>query len=447
MEREEAPKSFEDDSSMINKKTVILGIIPFVVIGLMVLFLMTSSNLLLQNSIKPLPQISIEKVEFGNSQIIAFIRNIGPSQVTIAQADVNDRIHPAAIDPGKTLARFGGARVIIPFNWNPGEPYVIGITIDDGARFSRSVKAAAPAPYPTTEQALTFALIGTYVGIIPVMVGLLWYPFIRRLSQNLYNFFLSITAGLLVFLGIDALLEGNKIALDSIAPVFNAQILIIIVTILSLLSLLYASQYLVQRASKSSSSTVNNNKKYREQLEFQIEKKTEDNLPSMTISSSVAANQQRLILKPLAISLMIAIGIGLHNFGEGLAIGASTLLGEIALSSFLIVGFMIHNTTEGLAIVAPIAKSKRTAVGKLLFMGFVAGAPTILGTWIGGFLYSPILTVIFLSVGAGAIFQVIYQLGSWMYRSNMNRSISSNIWIIAGVAIGMLIMYITGFLI
>ena len=278
------------------------------------------------------------------------------------------------------------------------------------------------------------------------MVGLLWYPFIRRLSQNLYNFFLSITAGLLVFLGIDALLEGNKIALDSIAPVFNAQILIIIVTILSLLSLLYASQYLVQRASKSSSSTVNNKKKYREQLEFQIEK-TEDNLPSMAISSSVAANQQRLILKPLAISLMIAIGIGLHNFGEGLAIGASTLLGEIALSSFLIVGFMIHNTTEGLAIVAPIAKSKRTAVGKLLFMGFVAGAPTILGTWIGGFLYSPILTVIFLSVGAGAIFQVIYQLGSWMYRSNMKRSISSNIWIIAGVAIGMLIMYITGFLI
>src|SRR5215510_14931499 len=130
------------------------------------------------------------------------------------------------------------------------------------------------------------------------MGGPFWYPFIRRLSQKLYNFFLQITAGLLVFLGIDALLEGNKIALDSIAPVFNAQILIIIVTILSLLSLLYASQYLVQRASKSSSSTVNNNKKYREQLEFQIEK-TEDNLPSMAISSSVAANQQRLILKPL----------------------------------------------------------------------------------------------------------------------------------------------------
>jgi len=440
MEREEGNTS---NTYGITKRTILFGVIPFIVLGAMIILLLSSPGILFQSSIKPLPEVSIEKVEFSDGNVVAFVRNTGPSEITIAQADVNDRIHPAAIEPGRTLVRLADARVIIPFIWNAGEPYDIGITTDDGTRFSKTVNSAAPAPRPTIEQASTFALIGTYVGIIPVMMGLLWYPFIRRLSLNKYNFFLSLTAGLLVFLGIDALLESNEIGVDTVAPAFNAQILIIMVAIVSLISLLYVSQKLVQRASVRSRSDIEHDMGY----ESHSESHSGAGRDFPTFGSSLSSSQQQLLIRPIAISMMISIGIGLHNFGEGLAIGAAVLLGEVALSSFLILGFTLHNTTEGLAIVAPMAKSRRIPVTRLLTMGLIAGVPTIMGAWIGGFLYSPIATIIFLSIGAGAIFQVVYSVGSWIYHTNGNRGLLNNPSIITGFAVGMLIMYLTGLLI
>ena len=164
----------------LRKRTILFGVVPFVVLGAMMVFLLNTPGVLFQSSIKPLPEISVEKIELSEGSIEVFVRNTGPSEITIAQADVNDRIHPASIEPGRTLGRLADAKVVIPFNWNTGEPYEIGITTDDGTRFAKTVDSAAPAPKPTIGQASTFALIGTYVGVIPVMVGLLWYPFIRR---------------------------------------------------------------------------------------------------------------------------------------------------------------------------------------------------------------------------------------------------------------------------
>jgi ZIP family zinc transporter len=436
MEREETNIA---NTYRISKRTILFGVVPIIVIGAMIILLLNSPGILFQNSVKPLPKISIEKVEFSDGGIVAFIRNTGPSNTTIAQADVNDRIHPAAIEPSRILTRLADAKVIIPFVWNIGEPYKIGITTDDGTRFEKTVNSAAPAPRPTVGQASTFAIIGTYVGVIPVMMGLIWYPFIRRLSPNKYNFFLSLTAGLLVFLGIDALLESNEIAVNTLAPAFNAQILIIMVAIVSLITLLYISQRLIQRASKRSKPEIEYKSGYSSHSEPDSE--------LSDIRSSSTSSQQQLLMKPIAISMMIAIGIGLHNFGEGLAIGAAVLLGEVALSSFLILGFTLHNTTEGLAIVAPMAKSRRIPVTKLMIMGLIAGGPTIIGAWIGGFLYSPIATVIFLSIGAGAIFQVVYSIAAWMYHTNGSRGLLNNHWIIMGFAFGMLIMYLTGLLV
>ncbi|HEU4823260.1 MAG TPA: divalent cation transporter [Nitrososphaeraceae archaeon] len=431
------------------KNTVIVAaFIPFIALAVMIFLLFSPTLQSFINSGVPLPEIAIEKIEFRQnpSQIIAFIRNAGPTEVNIAHADVNDRIHAAAIEPSKTLSRLSDAKVIIPFSWNPAEPYEVGITTDDGTRFSKTIEAAALAPNPDSQQIVFFAVIGIYVGIIPVMIGLLWYPFIRSMSRNKYNFFLSVTAGLLVFLGIDALIESNEIAIVNVSPIFNSQMLIVIVTTISFIALLYASEKLTQRAiKKSTSSAAETTSTY-----TSYSNSSTTNPPYTRLQTNQLQMQE--FVKPLAISLMVAIGIGLHNFGEGLAIGAAVLLGEIALSTFLIIGFTLHNTTEGLAIVAPLAKSRKLMLRRLVLMGIIAGAPTIAGAWIGGFLYSPVATIIFLSIGAGAIFQVVYSIGSWVLRPNNDhdknrRIVSVDIFTIVGFAIGMIIMYATGLLV
>ena len=442
MEKDEIRRSSSQQPRWFaSAKLLAVALVPLVVLAAMIAFIFGPGQQFLGVG-TPLPEISIERIEFQEGgKIIAFIRNTGPIDVTVAQADVNDRIQAAAIEPGKELQRLAEAKVIIPFPWNRGEAYEIGVTSSEGTRFSKAVNAAAPAPTPDIKQAAFFGLIGTYVGIIPVLAGLLWLPFIRRLSLRKYRFFLSLTAGLLVFLGIDALVEGSGIAAESVAGVFHGQILIALVTILSFLALMYASAKLGERSKGTQEEEVDELSSY-DSIHASQGKKTLD-------QQHQQQQQQRLVVKPVAMAMMISIGIGLHNFGEGLAIGASVVLGEIALGTFLIVGFMLHNTTEGFAIVSPLAKTKvRKMVVKLIIMGLIAGVPTIFGTWIGGFVYSPIAAIIFLSIGAGAIFQVVFLIYQGMAKAQDDRGkIMSDASIIAGFAAGMLIMYVTGLMV
>jgi zinc transporter, ZIP family len=382
-------------------KLFVSGIIPFAFMIILIAFIFGPGADLLDFGIA-LPEITIEKVAFVEGEIQATVRNTGPVPVEVVMADINDRIQPAAIEPDRFLDRFEIALVRIPFEWNAAEPYIIGLTVEDGTRFEKEIEAAALSLEPSGDLIVFFAIIGTYVGIIPVMIGLLWLPFIKRISKAKYNFFLAITVGLLLFLGIDAIEEAVDVSDEFLSGSFNGALLVATVVVVSFLGLYYSGNKLVDRAQSSP------------------------------------------IAKPIALGLMIAIGIGLHNFGEGLAIGAAVGLGKIAFSTFLIVGFALHNTSEGFAIAAPLAKGK-PKISKLVSLGLIAGAPAIFGAWLGGFLYSPFFAIVFLSIGAGAIFQVIVAILRWIHEKGVKSLTGASVP--AGVAVGMIVMYLTSILV
>ena len=378
----------------------ISAIAPIVLLAIVIAFLLGPASTFLQFGVV-LPEVSIEKVEFIENEIQATVRNTGPIDVSVALADVNDRIQPAAIEPDSSLKRFETALVRIPFDWNEGQPYEIGVTVDDGTRFTTQVDAAFASLEPDVDLFVFLGMIGFLIGVVPIMIGLLWYPFIKKLGKNAFNFFLAFTMGLLIFLGIDAVLEASEISERHLSSIFNGELLIATVVILSFLSLYGIGQKLIK------------------------------------------TNNLSTLSKGLTISLMIAIGIGLHNLGEGLAVGAAIALGEVALSTFLIVGFATHNTTEGLAIAAPLTNSK-AKIAKMIGLGLIAGTPAIFGCWVGGFSFSPLFTLIFLAIGAGAIFQVVISIFQYMKdKSNL----LSNTSLFAGVSVGLIVMYLTSVII
>ena len=382
-------------------KLIASGLIPFIFLIVMIAYIFGPGSDLLDFGV-PLQEITIEKIDFKDSEIQVLVRNTGPIPLEVVMADVNDRIQPAAIEPDRFLERFETALVRIPYEWNEAEPYKIGLTTEEGIRFEKEIESAAPALVANFEFTIFFAIIGVYVGVIPVMIGLLWLPFIKKISKNKYFFFMALTSGLLLFLGIDAIVESFEIARENLSNSFNFPLLIATTTILSFLGLYFVSEKLTGKADLIK------------------------------------------ISKPVAVGLMISIGIGLHNFGEGLAIGAAIGLGSIAFSTFLIVGFALHNTTEGLAIASPLSREKKI-IGKLIMFGLIAGIPAIFGSWVGGFAFSPLSAVIFLSIGAGAIFQVIVVILKWISSESGNNLTSGAV--ISGFASGMLIMYFTSIIV
>jgi zinc transporter ZupT len=260
---------------------------------------------------------------------------------------------------------------------------------------------AVATPRPGLRFLGLFALIGLYVGVIPVALGLLWYPLARRLSRRGLDFLLALTLGLLLFLLVDALHEGLEAAGD-LPGSFQGVALLAFGAAAAYLALEGLGGWLSRRRHAAEAAWVT--------------------------------------------ALLLATGIGLHNFGEGLAIGAAMTLGEVALGTLLILGFTLHNLTEGLAIVAPLARV-RVALSRLLLLGLIAGAPTIAGAWLGGFFYAPALAVLFLAVGAGAIAQVIVQIARGVAGERPLAAYVRSGPVVAGLFAGFAVMYGTGMLI
>lgn len=344
----------------------------------------------------PADEFDIRRVEFSPGEIRITVRNPQPVDLTIANVNVDDAIVPYTVDGPTELGRLRSSTIVVPFDWVENDPITVGVTSSTGIETVEEIPAAIATPEPSVEGFFGYALIGALVGVLPVALGLLWLPALRQASAAWLSVFMAFTAGLLVFLGFDALFEAFE--LQALLPsALGGTGLVLLGVALSFLGM----TALAARLSRGSAATG------------------------------------------FALALLIAIGIGIHNFGEGLAIGASFALGEIQLGTVLIVGFMIHNVTEGLGIAAPIAK-KRVQLLALAALVLIAGAPTILGAWLGGYTASDVLGPLFFGLAAGAAFQVVVEVGRYVAREAPGGLRSG--YAIGGFLAGIMVMYLTGIL-
>lgn len=379
------------------------GLLPLLLLaGLIGLFLRFDPTDLFRTAFPPIEELTIERVTFpGPGTMEIHVVNGGPEASTIAQVQVDVAYWHFEMEGSPTIPRLGRRTLTLAYPWLTGEPHHISIVTSTGLTFTHVVEVATLTPRPNARYLGIFGLLGLYAGVIPVIIGLLWAPFLRQVSRRWVHFYLSLTVGLLVFLGIDALMEALETA-ERLPGAFHGTGLVLLGVALAILAL---------RA---------------------------------LAGGGGDSGDQDTARSRFRIAYLIAIGIGLHNLGEGLAIGAAYSLGEIALGSFLVIGFALHNTTEGLAIVAPMA-GDRPRLKRLAAVGAIAGLPTIAGAWIGGFSYSPIAATLFLALGAGAIFQVVLVVGKLVQREwpqGIFQPLNA-----VGLALGLLLMYGTALLV
>lgn len=386
------------------RQTWLWFLLPLALLGFLSLFVVKGGTLSrLARGLPPVEELTVDRVQLTPGHLVVDLVNGGPEPVTVVQVMVDEAFWTHTMTPDRTVSRLGRAHIDIPYPWVEGEPHHIKLVTSTGVTFDHEILVAAETPRPDGQYFLVFTLIGLYVGVLPVAIGLLWLPFLKRLARRWIHFALALTAGLLVFLAVEALHEALEMA-DRVAGAFQGTGLVAIGVVVS---------WLVLQAFGGAGS--------REQGEG---------------PGGPAAGRMRL-------AFLIALGIGLHNLGEGLAIGAAYAQGAVTLGAFLVVGFMVHNTTEGLGIVAPIARD-RPSLKTLVAAGLLAGAPTILGAWLGGLSYSPLLGTLAMAVGAGAILQVLGVLYRVVSRE------TPQVWSplnALGVAAGLILMYGTGLLV
>ncbi|MGG1312687.1 ZIP family metal transporter [Cohnella laeviribosi] len=385
-------------------KMIFWGILPIVLLAAIITLIVKNGTGVQSNPAAPIEVLNIEKITLDYEKGFEVkVLNSGPEEVTIAQVVVDDSFWNAEFLPSDTLKRFETGTIKIPYPWVYGDPHEIKLITTNGLIFTGEVAAATDTPKASPELFWQYALIGFYVGIVPVGLGLLWYPFLRRFSTRGMHAILALTVGLLFFLVIDTFEEGLEMAGE--APgVFQGTGLVWFGALLSFLFLVAIDQ----------------------------------------------SNGRKLVVisaQGKSLSYKIATGIGLHNFGEGLAIGAAFAVGEAALGTFLIIGFTLHNITEGVGIAAPLLKERPTWKTFVL-LATIAGAPAILGTWAGGFIFNDTLAALFFGIGAGAILQVIYAISKLIFKQSADKGLSPVSWLnFGGLTMGILLMYVTALMV
>jgi zinc transporter, ZIP family len=379
------------------------ALLPVVLLALIVGAFVTSGDSLVDlvgRNPPPADEFDIRRVEFKPGEIKIRVTNPQQDDLTIASVTVDDAIVPFSVDGDRTLDRLRSATIVVPFQWVEDDPISVGVTSSTGIETVEEIPAAVETPEASAKSALGYGLIGFFVGIVPVALGLLWLPSLRRADPRWLAAFMALTAGLLTFLGVEAL--GEAFERQSLLPGPLAGTGLVLLGV--------ALSYL-----------------------------------TMVFIGSRLGGGGKAGLGAAALALLVAIGIGVHNFGEGLAIGTSFAFGELALGTFLIVGFMIHNVTEGLGIAAPAAESgTRLSFGRLAALTMIAGGPAILGAWLGGFATSDLLAVLFFAAAAGAAFEVVVEVVRYVAR-RVDGGLRSG-WVLGGFLAGIIVMYVTGLL-
>ena len=375
-------------------------------VGVVTLFATSGTSLLdlVGRAPPPRDEFDIRRVEFNPGEISIRVTNPQRQKLTIASVTVDDAIVPFRVDGPATLDRLRSSTIVVPIQWVEGDPYTVGVTSSSGIESTFDVAAAVETRGASPRGFLGYALIGLLVGIIPVALGLAWLPSLRRAGAAWIAAFMALTAGLLSFLALDALAEALDLQ-ASLPSGLQGPGLILLGVAASYLGLTFVSQRF----------------------------------------STAAQRERSAPLEGVALATLVATGIGLHNLGEGLAIGSSIALGELALGTFLIVGFMVHNITEGLGIAAPIAGGERVGLARLGVLALIAGAPAIVGAWIGGFITSDLLGVFFFSIAVGAALQVVVEVVRYVARRAPGGLRSGPV--IGGYLAGIVVMYATGLLV
>ena len=351
----------------------------------------------------PTDELDIRRVTFEPGKIEIRVTNPQRDAITIGTVTVADAIVPYGVDGPTTLERLRSATIVVPYDWVRDEPISVGVTSSTGIEVTQDIAAAVETPGVNGASIVGYALIGFLVGVLPVALGLIWVPALRAADPRWLAAFMALTAGLLTFLALDALSEA--LALQATLPgQLGGTGLVLLGVAGAYLGLTFVSQRLGRRGGVDGG-----------------------------------------LLGGIALATLVAIGIGLHNLGEGLAIGSSLALGELALGSLLIVGFMVQNVTEGLGIAAPIAEGGLASLSRLAGLTLIAGVPTIAGAWIGGFLTSDFLGVLFFAVATGAALQVVVEVGRYVARRAPGGLRSG--WVGGGFLAGVTVMYLTGLLI
>ena len=387
-----------------------LGLIPLALIAVAIgAFALLGGPGLGERTGPPVEELSVERTVLKPGTIELTLRNDGPDPVEVAQVAVNDGFSPFSTDGGREIPRLGSTTLRVSYPWIEGEAYEIFVLTSSGGTIDAAIPVATETPTADLDFYGLMALLGIYVGVIPVCLGMLWLPFVRRSGASWVVALIAFTVGLLAFLGIDAGLEGLEIAAEAPAA-FGGAALVFAGALIAYLLLAAIDVYLRGRGEAAA-------------------------------GGGAAAGG-------LYLALLVAIGIGLHNLGEGLAIGSAYATGALALGAFLVVGFAIHNTTEGLAIVAPLRGGSgvdmRPSFGRLLGLGLIAGAPAVLGAWIGAAAFDPSLAALLFGVGVGAIARVIVQIAPSM-RDSAGRYLHPVS--VAGMIAGIAALYVTGLLV